>query len=711
MNQSHPILQLKNITKTYKSGGNHQVVLQDVSYNFQRGIKTSILGSSGCGKTTLLNILGGIDTDFEGELLFNGVAISDFDKFRRENVSFIFQDLNLISHHNLIKNITLGLTNDVDNKHQKAMELLERVGLGQHAHKKPHQLSGGEKQRVAVARALARDCDILLCDEPTGSLDSSTKSDIIRLIMEIFQDKTIILITHDQKLADQHSDVILRIDNQKLTETRTCDAIPMSTPETAPPIDKAKSFRKRFHINLLSRKLSMFNASYLMIIISAIFLFGIGAVKGVEREIDQYLYTHYKVDKIDVYTMFSYNGLAVNVSDYNAEYDNGIHGFMTGLVGSTTFASSEEPQPLFINSLQSGLKNNIAPDIIHGRFPEQPHEILYSQGAARQKVYDYHRMSIDAEDAAGLFKLLKWVVELSPEALFTELSAIEFSYATPCVYNPNKGYDNDLVIVGLLDDATYYQDEATILENIGLPVRYDRYFRAMRPEINYKREMSMKHDGETIRFIANDNIYMLEEEFTQYLVKVFLSQKDHKFAYVNLFIRDADLALRDTVFDQFLLFKPLFRGNDHITSERETYYKDVYGYKVATIGACGLLALFALISIYNGIRTNIRHNRKNIGIYKSLGYTSDNIRSMFMMEGLLIVTYIAASTLVVWAIINGLLNEHIIVALDPNRILDFDRLIYLDGLSLLGIVSTVVLITLISIGQELKKMNIIHLIK
>lgn len=172
--QKH-IIELKHISKSYVAQNHKEEVFKDLSFQFKRGIKTAILGSSGCGKTTLLNLIGGVDDDFEGELLFDGKVINDFDQYRRENISFIFQDLNLIEHHNLVKNITISLTNDVKNKEKKALELLEKVGLLEHADKKPRQLSGGEKQRVAIARALARDTDLLLCDEPTGALDGETK--------------------------------------------------------------------------------------------------------------------------------------------------------------------------------------------------------------------------------------------------------------------------------------------------------------------------------------------------------------------------------------------------------------------------------------------------------------------------------------------------------------------------------------------------------
>ena len=151
------MIRMESVTKRYTVADKEQVVLDNLSYEFKKGVKTSILGESGCGKTTVLNLIGGIDSEYEGNIYFNDELIDDFDKYRRENISFIFQDLNLINNLDLIKNITIGLTNDVLDKESLALEMLDKVGLKEHAYKKPNQLSGGERQRVAIARALSRE--------------------------------------------------------------------------------------------------------------------------------------------------------------------------------------------------------------------------------------------------------------------------------------------------------------------------------------------------------------------------------------------------------------------------------------------------------------------------------------------------------------------------------------------------------------------------
>ena len=711
MNKNN-IIELKNITKKYESNNKTQVILEDLSFSFDLGLTTSILGTSGCGKTTLLNLLGGIDSEFDGELLFNGKSIQDFDKYRRENVSFIFQDLNLISHHNLIKNITIGLTNDVEDKEEKALELLKRVGLLEHAYKKPHQLSGGERQRVAIARALARETDVLLCDEPTGSLDEEIKIEIMDFIVDIFKNKTIIFITHDDELAEKYSDVILKIEDKKLEEVRRNEVdVQLSTHDFTEDCKKDKTFNNRFIINLMSNKRNLFNASYLIIIISAIFLFGIGIVKGVENEIDNVLYDKYKTDKIELRVRgMTINGLQGNVEDYNQAYNTKIKGFMTGLYTTTTFMSNNESRDNYLNSLQFGIKENIVPDITYGRFPQENNEILYSRGAAREKIFDYHSMSIERDDE--LNSLFDWLIDLSDEELFHELTAIDISYKNNCIYNDERAYNNDLEIVGIIDDYSYLQDLELLTEKLMKRFNYnkEKLIKLMK-SLNYHNgnyKLSVGHNGEEKSIYVNNNIYMLEEEFQNYISDVYIGIKH---SYYSIFIEDEDLDLRNEVFDNYLLFKPLFRGRDYIIEERDLHYSHVHGYKVAIIGGCIILAIFAAIAIFNGIKTNIDRNRNNIGIYKSLGYSSKDIKTMFAMEGIIIALFVSMFTLVAWVIINLIMNESTVNALDPNRILEVRRIIYLDIYSVLGVGLAIVSIILFSISKELKKVNIINLIK
>lgn len=212
------LLQLKNITKSYTTGEFTQVALDKISLNFRENEFVAILGQSGSGKTTCLNVIGGLDRYDSGNLIINGKDTKGFkeeewDAYRNNSVGFIFQSYNLISHLSIVDNVEMGMTLSgvsSNEKHQRAIEVLDRVGLKDHIHKKPNQLSGGQMQRVAIARALANDPDIILADEPTGALDSQTSVQIMDLIKEVAKDKLVIMVTHNPKIANEYADRIVK---------------------------------------------------------------------------------------------------------------------------------------------------------------------------------------------------------------------------------------------------------------------------------------------------------------------------------------------------------------------------------------------------------------------------------------------------------------------------------------------------------------------
>ena len=219
------MLEIRNIKKSYKTGTFIQHALKDVSISFRPNEFVAILGPSGSGKTTLLNIIGGLDRYDSGDLVINGKSTkkfsdSNWDSYRNNCVGFIFQSYNLINHLNILENVEMSLTlSGVSKKvrKQKALDALKQVGLINHAYKKPNQLSGGQMQRVAIARALITKPAIVLADEPTGSLDSRTGTEVISL-MKILSEKmhqTLIVVTHSDTVA-QMADRIIRIEDGKV---------------------------------------------------------------------------------------------------------------------------------------------------------------------------------------------------------------------------------------------------------------------------------------------------------------------------------------------------------------------------------------------------------------------------------------------------------------------------------------------------------------
>lgn len=218
------MLELKNIKKSYKTGSFVQKALDDVSLQFRRNEFVSILGPSGSGKTTLLNIIGGLDHYDSGDLIINNKSTknykeNDWNAYRNNCIGFIFQNYNLITHITILENVEMGMTLSgvsPKEKRRRAEEALEKVGLIEHAHKKPNQLSGGQMQRVAIARALANNPNIILADEPTGALDTKTSKQIMDLIKEISKDKLVIMVTHNKELAEKYSTRIVELKDGQL---------------------------------------------------------------------------------------------------------------------------------------------------------------------------------------------------------------------------------------------------------------------------------------------------------------------------------------------------------------------------------------------------------------------------------------------------------------------------------------------------------------
>ncbi len=218
------MLKLINIKKSYQTGTFKQQALNKINLEFRKNEFVTVLGASGSGKTTLLNIIGGLDRYDSGDLIINGKSTKKFkdtewDAYRNNSIGFIFQSYNLINHISVLENVEMGMTLSgvsAKKRKNKALEVLKRVGLKEHAHKKPNQLSGGQMQRVAIARALTNDPDIVLADEPTGALDSKTSIQIMELIKEIAKEKLVIMVTHNADLANQYANRIVEFKDGEL---------------------------------------------------------------------------------------------------------------------------------------------------------------------------------------------------------------------------------------------------------------------------------------------------------------------------------------------------------------------------------------------------------------------------------------------------------------------------------------------------------------
>ena len=319
------MLTLKDIVKTYTLGEEEVHALKGVNLSFRKSEFVSILGPSGCGKTTLLNLVGGLDRYTSGDLVINKKSTKDFsdrdwDTYRNHSIGFVFQSYNLIPHQTVLANVELALTiSGEENKaerRRRAIEVLEKVGLGNQLKKKPNQMSGGQMQRVAIARAIVNNPDILLADEPTGALDTETSVAIMDVLKEIAKDRLVIMVTHNPDLAEKYSNRIINLlDGEVIGDSNpytpeeekaeiTAERIPQQEPSTKKGRRKKKkhssmSFWTAINLsfnNLLSKKGRTFLTSFA----GSIGIIGIALILSLSNGITLY------IDQLQEETLSSY---------------------------------------------------------------------------------------------------------------------------------------------------------------------------------------------------------------------------------------------------------------------------------------------------------------------------------------------------------------------------------------------------------------------
>ncbi len=301
------MLELKKIKKIYKTNDESVTALKGLNIKFRECEFVSILGQSGCGKTTLLNIIGGLDDYTSGDLIINGKSTKqykdhDWDTYRNHSVGFVFQSYNLIPHQTVLANVELALTLSGVNKKERrkrAKDVLKKVGLKDQMHKKPNQMSGGQMQRVAIARALVNDPDILLADEPTGALDSKTSIQIMDLLKEIAQDKLVIMVTHNPDLAQKYSTRIVKLLDGEIID----DSNPFTEEYEEKTIKKDKKTYMSFQTALslsLNNLMTKKGRTILTAFAGSIGIIGIALIMSLSNGVQRY------IDKVEEDTLSSY---------------------------------------------------------------------------------------------------------------------------------------------------------------------------------------------------------------------------------------------------------------------------------------------------------------------------------------------------------------------------------------------------------------------
>ena len=386
------MLKLKDIRKDYLAGDSVVHALKGIDLEFRENEFVAILGHSGCGKTTLLNIIGGLDQYTSGDLVINGKSTKNFtdgdwDTYRNHSIGFVFQSYNLIPHQTVLSNVELALTLSgvaPAERRARAIDALKKVGLGEQIYKKPNQMSGGQMQRVAIARALVNDPDILLADEPTGALDSDTSVQIMNILKEISEDKLIIMVTHNPDLAEAYASRIIRIKDGLIVG----DSMPYDSgrEEEPPQVEPGKkktsmSFFTALALstnNLLTKKARTILTAFA----GSIGIIGIALIMSLSNGIQNY------IDKVQEDTLSSYP-VTIQAESYD------MSSMMTSLMG------------------------------VHSEAEENKHEndAVYSSTI----LYDMMNSMISADKEVNNLKPFKEFLETDPE-IGQYISSVQYSY-------------------------------------------------------------------------------------------------------------------------------------------------------------------------------------------------------------------------------------------------------------------------------------------
>ncbi len=360
------MLEIKNIVKDYETAGSTVHALRGVSIAFRKCELVAILGHSGCGKTTLLNIIGGLDHYTEGDLIINGRSTKqyksrDWDTYRNHSVGFIFQSYNLIPHQSVLANVELALTLSGVSKNERrkrAAEALAKVGLADQMHKRPNQMSGGQMQRVAIARALVNDPEILLADEPTGALDTETSVQIMELIKEIAKDRLVIMVTHNPDLANDYATRIVRlVDGEIKSDSDPFDGNEEKTEKTESSKKTKMSFLTALALsrnNLLTKKGRTFLTSFA----GSIGIIGIALILSLSNGVQQY------INNVERTTLSSY---PVSIQQETVDYTS----LMSSMMGMQEESTEErDPNRVYTSNISTEMVKTMLSEITTNNLAE-----------------------------------------------------------------------------------------------------------------------------------------------------------------------------------------------------------------------------------------------------------------------------------------------------------------------------------------------------
>ena len=695
------MLEIKNINKSYKVGDLKQKVLKDVSIKFRENEFVSILGQSGSGKTTLLNLIGGLDRYDTGDIIINGKSTKhfkdkDWDAYRNNSIGFIFQSYNLISHISILDNVEMGMTlSGVSRKlrRERAIEVLKKVGLGDHINKKPNQLSGGQMQRVAIARALANDPDIILADEPTGALDSKTSKSIMDLIKEISKDKLVIMVTHNEEIAEDYSSRIIKLSDGVIIE----DSNPIEKVDNESTYKLKKtsmSFITALNLslrNIITKKgrtlLTAFASSIGIIGIALILSLSNGFDKQIEKFENDTL-TNYPItiskgtmenteeamnlftntdgkyseekyvykQKIDLEKLTHINNIDDDYLNYLDSIDKDlidgisytrlsvmginllVKGKKTNMVSFGTSLNSVMTIPKSFDEENNYLTNNY--DLLYGKFPKEATDVLLvvsSDNEVSEKVLENLGFDVEKERFSFDDVLNKELVYVINDNLYNKIKV-----GNKTIYMMKNNYDelydmNDNIKLKIAGIVRLKKDVKTGMFTPGI------VFKDELGELIYEKNQN----SEVVKSQKGKDYFVLSgEKFTK--ESMISSEVDaisylggNKIPYI-INIYQKDFSAKNEISEL------LDKYNENKTDENKIVYKDyakifvdlsqnimdAITYVLIAFSAISLVVSSIMIGIITYI--SVLERTKEIGILRSLGARKKDITRVFNAETFII---------------------------------------------------------------------------
>lgn len=652
------MIKLHEVQKIYTTLGGGQHVLKDINLFFEKGQFVAVLGKSGCGKTTLLNLIAGLDTPSSGQISIDGKLMSkmkddELDEFRNHRIGIIFQNYNLINHLNVLENVMLSLdiAGKTENKKEKALDILKRVGLEDHTHKLVTQLSGGQKQRVAIARALVTNPDIILADEPTGALDSKTSIEVMDLIKEVCKDKLVIFVTHNKNLAKTYANRIIEMkDGRVVNDDQSIDErvkVDLNKKLVTNKLSFKSSIKYAFKSAFKFKGRTILIALGLALGITIISLID-GVFNGARSKItDNYLLEN----NLIVYTNSdTVSNDKIKEIDGVTDVFDVVNSCEVIKLGTKDISNVVFPRTLQIPT-QTELKNEFIEGIQYGSFPNNDNEIAISYDVFNSFV----NTSGDEEKMADTILNKTMTVVLKEELVVTSDEIAKFEqmaddYQNDPVNNEKcirfefrkvDGFYN-YYIKGT--DELLFESEHTDLIDMARQfyLEYDSHFGDVQNNTYYLVDTSnINYDNVSTSRTTKDVVIsgIFKSEINNISMSNFLKDEplDGIFKTKFIYIDYNKVSEKTTIIKNIedLTGLKVYDYQYHgVSSSTSKFVLNLLQFVFTAISSVTLVT--GAIMLWILLHVNVSQRKREIGMLRSMGATKNDVKNIFVSETLVI---------------------------------------------------------------------------